>query len=348
MGPCRQQIDRVDKIRATLQSNKYTFNENVYAVNNLEQPLLGDTEGASLKLISKVNDIESVKSPVDNNLSKQSKDAYLADNEQAANSSAYKAKMVTEYPKLFRGLGEIQGEYQIKLRDNAQPFALHSPRKVPLPVLGKTKAEIFRVLTMNVISRVDEPTDWRAPMVVTPKAGGEVRICVDLTKLNQSILREAHPLPSFDFTLGKLGGSKVFFKINANSAFWQRKLFDDSCLLTTVITPWGRFCFSRLPYGISTGSEQLQKCISDILERIEGAECQVDHIIVHECDQVKHDERFHVVLKRLAEANVTLNLAKCEFSVTKVKVLSHVVSTEGISADPQNTEAIRNLPAPKK
>ena len=74
-------------------------------------------------------------------------------------------------------------------------------------------------------------------MVVTPKASGEVRICVNLTKLNQSILREAHPFPSVDFTLGKFGGSKVFSEIDANSAFWQRKLSDDSCLLTTFITP---------------------------------------------------------------------------------------------------------------
>ena len=282
-----------------------------------------------------------MKSPVDNNLSKQSKGTHIADN-----SSAYKAKIVTEYPKLFKGLGEIQGEHQIKLRDNAQSFALHVPRKVPLPLLGKTKAEIDRMLTMN-ISRVDEPTDWCAPTGVTPKASGEVRICVDLTKLNHSILREAHPLPSVDFTLGKLGSSKVFSKIDANSAFWQRKLSDDSRLLTTIITPWGRFCFNQLPYGISTGSEQFQKCMSDILAGIESAECQVDDIIVHGCDQVQHDERFDVVLKRLAEANVTSNLAKCEFSVTKVKVLRHVVPAEGISADPQKIEAIRNLPTPK-
>ena len=121
-------------------------------MKNLEQPLLGRTAGASLKLISKVNNIESVKSPVDNHLSKQLKGAHTADNEEAANSSAYKAKIVTEYPELFKGLGEIQGDYQIKLRDNAQPFAFHVPRKVPLPLLGKTKAEIDRMLTMNVIS----------------------------------------------------------------------------------------------------------------------------------------------------------------------------------------------------
>ena len=91
---------------------------------------------------------------------------------------------------------------------------------------------------MNVIFRVDEPTDWCAPMVVTPKASGQVRICADLTKLNQTIKREAYPLASIDFTLGKLGGSKVFSKIDAHSTFWQRKLSDDSHLLTMFISPW--------------------------------------------------------------------------------------------------------------
>ena len=171
------------------------------------------------------------------------------------------------------------------------------------------------MLTMNVIYRVHEPTDWCASMVVTPKASGEGGICVELTKLNQSIKRETHTLPSADFTPDKLGVSKVFSKIDTNSAFWQRKLSDDSHQLTMFITPWRRFCFNRLPCGISTGSEQFQKCMSGILEGIEDADSQVDDIIVHGCDQVQHDEHLHVVLKRLAKANVTLNLAKCEFSV---------------------------------
>ena len=100
-------------------------------------------------------------------------------------------------------------------------------------------------------------------MVVVPKPSGDVRICVDLTKLNANIKREVHPLPSVDYTLGKIWNSKIFSKIDANSAFRQRKLSDESKLLTTFITPWGRYCFERLPYGISTGSEQFQKVMEE-------------------------------------------------------------------------------------
>ena len=83
----------------------------------------------------------------------------------------------------------------------------------------------------SVIRRVKAPTDWCASMVVIakPKAvpssshGGvthKVRIWVDLQRLNDSVRREKHDLPSVDQTLGKLTGGKVFTKLDANSGFW--------------------------------------------------------------------------------------------------------------------------------
>ena len=103
--------------------------------------------------------------------------------------------------------------------------------------------EIEWMLQMGVVSKIDQPTEWCAPIVVIPRPNNDVRICVDLTKLNDNILREAYSLPSVEFTIGKLSKSKVFSKLDANSAFWQRKLSESSCLLTTLITPWGQILF---------------------------------------------------------------------------------------------------------
>ena len=192
------------------------------------------------------------------------------------------------------------------------------------------------MLEVGVIKRVDEPTDWCAPMVVVPKLSGKVRICVDMTKLNANIKREVHPLPSVDYALGKIGNSKIFSKTDANSAFWQRKLSEESKLLTTFITPWGRYCCERLPYGISTGSEQFQKVMEETLEGL-GVECQIDDVLVHGETQQIHDERLQAVL----------NLDKCEFSKSEVKVLGNIVTANGISPDPEKIEAIVNLPGPK-
>eukprot|EP00794_Sanderia_malayensis_P016472 gene16472-18109_t len=146
---------------------------------------------------------------------------------------------------------------------------------------------------------------------------------------------------------GKLGNSKVFSKLDANSAFWQRKLSENSQLMTTFITPWGRYCFLRLPYGITTGSEQFQRCMSEKLAGLDGVECNIDDVLVHGSNQKEHDQRLHTVLKRLQEANITLNPDKCEFSKTSIKILGHIVSAEGIKADPEKIESILRLPVPK-
>jgi hypothetical protein len=66
--------------------------------------------------------------------------------------------------------------------------------------MEKAKKELQRMENMGVISRVDKPTNWCSGMVVVPKSDGSVRICVDLTKLNESVLRENHPLPCVDQT----------------------------------------------------------------------------------------------------------------------------------------------------
>ena len=324
LGPCNYKLNCLGKFKAKLTANNLSVENDVYVVKDLERPLLSRYDSQSLNLINKVETVNKVES----------------------NQGDYKAQIIEEYPKLFKGLGQIPGEYSITLKDHATPFALTVPRKVPLPLLSKTKAEIERMLDLGVIKKVEVPTEWCAPMVVVPKANGQVRICVDLTKLNLNIKREFHPLPAVDCTLGKLGDAKVFSKLDANSAFWQRTLAEESKLLTTFITPWGRFCFERLPYGISTGSEQFQKVMMETLEGLEGVECQIDDIVVHGKNQEIHDKRLHQVLKCLEKANITLNKEKCEFNKSQIKLLGNIVSSKCIIPDPDKVKAIVELPAP--
>ena len=88
-------------------------------------------------------------------------------------------------------------------------------------------------------------------MVVVPKANQKVRICVDLTHLNKNVQRESHILSSVDHTLAQLAEAHYFTKLE-NSGVWQVPLSKESACLTTFTTPYGRFCFNRLPFGISS------------------------------------------------------------------------------------------------
>ena len=197
-----------------------------------------------------------------------------------------------------------------------------------------------------MISKVSEPTPWCAGMVVVPKKSGSVRICVDLKPLNQSVLREVHPLPKVDETLAQLAGAKIFSKLDANSGFWQIPLSQPSRLLTTFITPMGRYSFNKLPFGISGAPEHFQRRMSELLTGLQGVLCQMDDILVFGKDQAEHDQRLEAVLRRIEDASVTLNPQKCEFNKDKLTFLGHVIDAEGISADPEKTEAIRKMSPP--
>ena len=132
---------------------------------------------------------------------------------------------------MFSGLGRLKDRYKIKLRSDAKPFALSASRRIAVPLLPKVKAELQRMENLGVISKID----MCAGMVVVPKPNGTVRICVDLTKLNDSVCRERHILPSVEHALAQIGGARHFSKLDANSGFWQVKLSPESSKLTHPI-----------------------------------------------------------------------------------------------------------------
>ena len=142
-------------------------------------------------------------------------------------------------------------------------------------------------------------------MVVVPKGNKKVRICVDLTHMNKSVRRERHPLPAVEQSLAQLAGARVFSTLDANSGFWQIPLDRNSALLTTFITPYGRYCFHRLPFGITSAPEHFQRQMSDILTGLEGVVGMMDDVLVHGRTIEEHDERLDKVLQKLEEAGLT-------------------------------------------
>ena len=262
------------------------------------------------------------------------------------NQGDTQANFRAEYPELFQGLGHLKQTHHITLSADAKPHCLYAPRKVPHPLLPKVKKQLDSMLEQGVISRVSEPTKWCSGMVPVPKPNGSIRICVDLTHLNKAVEREIHPMSSVDESLAKLGKSSMFSKLDANSGFWQVPLDEESRLLTTFITPYGRFCFNRLPFGIASAPEVFQKTMSTILEGLDGVICHMDDVLIHGQNQKEHDTRVRAVLQRLQVAGLTLN-DKCEFSQQRVKFLGHIIDETGVRVDPNKTRAIREFPAPR-
>ena len=124
-------------------------------------------------------------------------------------------------------------------------MSVSTPRRIPLPMIrphGK-------------LVKQKEPTDWCSPIVPVLKPNGDVTLCVNLKKLNMAIERERFIIPTMQDIFHNMSGSTVFTSLDAASGYWQMRLDESSSKLTTFITPFGRYRFARVPFGISIASE---------------------------------------------------------------------------------------------
>ena len=191
------------------------------------------------------------------------------------------------------------------------------------------------MLQQGVILPATVPTERCAGIVSVLRPNGSVHICVDLTHLNKAVQHEIHPMPSVDENLAKLGDRKIFSKLNANSGFWQIPLDDKLKLLTTFVTPFGCYCFNRLPFAISSAQRSPNA--------LKG-HCQTDNVLIHGVDQSEHDEHVQAVLYHL-QAGLNLH-DKHEFSWSSIRFLAHIIDSSGLHADPQKTTAVAQFPVP--
>lgn len=247
--------------------------------------------------------------------------------------------------KLNTRLGKVKGEpINIKLKEGTVPYCLTAPRHVPLPLYEELNKEIRRMEKLGVIRKVDEPTDWCRPIVIVPKPNGTNRLCIDLTKLNQGVERELYQLESVDETIAKLGDECV---VMSNSRYWQVPLNEESQLYTTFITPIGRFCCTRGPFGMNSMQEIFNKKMDAIIEGLPGIAKSTDDFLIYAKTEEGHDERLRSLLHRFKENGVTVNPEKCQFRQTKLEFLAYNLSQEGITPITEKMSAITDYKQPE-
>ena len=144
----------------------------------------------------------------------------------------------------------------------------------------------------------------------------------------------------------ELRGSKIFSKLDAASGFHQILLEKESRLLTTFITLFGRYCFKRLPFGISSAPEIFQRKMTELLGELKGVHVIIDDILIHGRTMEEHDRRLEEVLKLIEKSGIKLNAEKCEFRKKIIKYFGHIISQEGIQPSKEIIEAILKLSAP--
>ena len=183
-------------------------------------------------------------------------------------------------------------------------------------------------------------------MVVVPKKDGKLRVCLDPKDLNKAVLREHYQLPTIEDISSRLAGAKIFTILDVKKGFWHISLDEESSLLTTFNTPFGRFRWKWLPYGIKTAPEVFQRAMHKLIEGLNGTEVIADDFLIFGSDVREHDTNLHAFLKRCEERNVVLNFDKLQLRRDNVPFIGYVATAEGLKAAPEKVNAILHMPQP--
>lgn len=186
-----------------------------------------------------------------------------------------------------------------------------------------------------------------SPLVVVGKANGDPRLCLDLRRVNEAVVRERFPMPIVDELLARIGKGTVRTRLDIRDAFLQTELAPDSRDVTTFITNKGLFRFKRLPFGLVSAPECFQRVMDEILSGCEGMVCYLDDIYVEGRNKEEHDARLQKVFDRLNLRGVILNQEKCIIGVPELEFLGHVISSNGIRPASSKVEALISFRRPE-
>lgn len=113
--------------------------------------------------------------------------------------------------------------------------------------------------------------------------------------------------------------------------------------MTTFNTPFGRYRFCRLPFGLKSSQDEFQRKIDESFEGLSGIVAIVDDILVLGCTQEEHDNNLRAVLERSREKGVKLNEDKLEVGVSELEYFGHIVTSEGLKPDPTKVAAVQDM-----
>jgi hypothetical protein len=143
----------------------------------------------------------------------------------------------------------------------------------------RIKSELDKLVEREVIVPVTKPTQWVPSMLAVVKPN-KIRICIDPRDLNRAICRQHYQLPTVEEVTTRLTGAKKFTVCDAKDGFHQVQLDEDSSYLTTFSTRFGRFRWTRLPFGISSPPEVWQPRMHEFVEGLEGVEVIADDFLI--------------------------------------------------------------------
>ena len=209
------------------------------------------------------------------------------------------------------------------------------------------KAELERLQQEDVIIEVNHYTEWVNSIVPVQKPDGCIRLCIDTRNLNMAIKRNPYYMRTFDNILPQLSKAKTISIGDATSGYWHVPLDFASSLLMTFSTPYGKFRYLKLPFGLKIASDIFQERLDRVLALVPDTIGIADDIVIYGENETEHDASFFTSCETARANGLKLNAKKLQFKSNDCKFFGHKLTPDGLKVDKSKIEAIVKISPPK-
>lgn len=193
-------------------------------------------------------------------------------------------------------------------------------------------------------------SNWSSPVLLVKKQNGSTRFCCDFRKINRLVKADKFPIPRIDDILSSLNNTNMYTLLDLNNAFWSLPVKKEDRDILAFCTPDDLYTWKVAPYGLKTSPIAFQRLVNKVLAPLlwHGVVIYFDDCLIMSQGATEHNKRLIDTLTRLRDANLKLQPKKCTFGYTEIKMLGHIVDSQGSRPDPNKTKSISEFPTPRR
>ena len=256
------------------------------------------------------------------------------------------AEMEQEFGDVFTDVPGKTGVCRIRIdTGDARPIA-SGPHRVPDRLKEGVRMEVAKLVEMGVVEESTSP--WMSPIVPVPKEDGSIRLCVDYRRLNSVSQADPYYMATLEEILERVGTSGCISKLDLSKGFYQIEVEEESIPKTAFITPFGKYQFRRMPFGLRNAPSTFQRAMECVLRGCYRFSAPyIDDIVVFSQDGETHLSDLREVLLALRRNGLTVKLEKCAFGRRKLEYLGHLIGGGEMAVPSHRATAMARFVRPR-
>ncbi|UYV80232.1 K02A2.6-like, partial [Cordylochernes scorpioides] len=255
-------------------------------------------------------------------------------------------KILEQFHEVFQGVGVINSECKMYTKPEYPPVRA-LPRRIPASLGNEVQSELEKMVKQGIITKIYHETEWSHPMVVVKKKSGQIRICLDPRKLNQALVRRHFQTPAPSELLHQIPKADYYTVLDVKSAYWHVPIANECRDLLVMATPFGKFRYNRLPFGLNISAQIFVEMMTNIFKNSFRNVTYVDDLLIYADSIEEHNEKLKGILEIARRNNIKFDLTKAQICKKEVSFLGHMISKNGIDPEPNKVDKVINLKKPE-